>query len=272
MHFGVQEDASINNSGDIANIGFIVGSRGVAVIDTGGSPAVGRGLKEAVDKITRLPILYVINTHVHPDHMMGNIVFQQPGVQFAGHASLPNAMLARGSFYLANLPRDVGGPNAAGAEIIPPSITVDQSLRLDLGDRILVLQAWPTAHTDNDLSVWDAQSSTLWTGDLLFRGRTPVVDGSLTGWLGVMDGLAAIPATVVVPGHGPLVTEWPQGLGDQRRYLSTIARDVRAVLARHGTIEQAVESGGQSERDKWLLFDAYNKRNVTAAFAELEWE
>ncbi len=87
-----------------------------------------------------------------------------------------------------------------------------------------------------------------------------------------MDGLASIPAKTVVPGHGPLVTEWPKGLDDQRRYLSAVAKDVRSVLARRGTIEQAVESGGQGERDHWLLFDAYNKRNVTAAFAELEWE
>lgn len=272
VHFGRQEDASEQNAGDIANIGFIVGNKGVAIVDAGGSPAVGQHLKEAVEKITSLPILYVVNTHVHPDHIMGNVVFQHGGVQFVGHSALPAALLARGSFYIMNLAKTVGQDNAAGAEIIAPMMTVDDSLRLDLGGRLLVLKAWPTAHTDNDLSVWDSQSATLWTGDLLFNKRTPVVDGSLNGWLTVMDGLAQIPAKTVVPGHGPLVVQWPQGLDDQRRYLLTVQKDVRAVIARHGTIEQAVESGGQSEKGKWLLFDAYNKRNVTAAFAELEWE
>ena len=168
--------------------------------------------------------------------------------------------------------RDIGKAAAMGAKVISPSLAVDGSVPLDLGGRQLMVQAWPTAHTDNDISIYDSQTQTLWTGDLVFRKRIPVVDGSLVGWLGVMDRLAAIPAKLAVPGHGPLITRWPDEMDAQRHYLMVVRDGVRDVIKAHGTMEQAMDKVGQSERDNWLLFDHYHRRNVSAAFAELEWE
>ncbi|MGN6704151.1 MAG: MBL fold metallo-hydrolase, partial [Burkholderiaceae bacterium] len=72
VHEGEQAETSAANRGDIANIGFVVGKRCVAVIDTGGSAAIGAALREAVRSRTGLPVCYVINTHMHPDHVFGN--------------------------------------------------------------------------------------------------------------------------------------------------------------------------------------------------------
>jgi quinoprotein relay system zinc metallohydrolase 2 len=271
-HFGRQENAFPFNRGDISNVGFIVGSKGVAVIDTGGSPFLGQQLMAAIRSLTALPILYVINTHVHQDHVMGNVVFNQPGVVFVGHASLAAAMQSRGEYYLKNLPRDVGEDDADHAAMVTPTLAVADTLTLDLGERIITLKSWPTAHTDNDLTVWDEHTKVLWASDLLFVNRIPALDGNLQGWLADLDGMALIPARLVVPGHGPLVSQWPQGLADQRRYLMGLRDDIRLIIAHHGTMEQAIQQAGQSEKDKWLLFDLYNRRNVAAAYAELEWE
>jgi hypothetical protein len=64
----------------------------------------------------------------------------------------------------------------------------------------------------------------------------------------------------------------PAAFEPEKRYLSTIATDVRALIKENKTLEQATEKAGFSEHDAWRLFDDYHVRNVTAAFAELEWE
>lgn len=271
VHSGVQEESSPQNLGDIANIGFIVGAKCVAVIDTGGSIAIGWKLRQAVENATRLPICFVINTHVHPDHIFGNAAFKGDHPVFVGHDKLPAAMATRGGNYLNALIRDVGAATQ-GSEIIFPTLTVKDVLELDLGGRRLTLQAWRTAHTDNDLSVFDEKTQTLWLSDLLFTGHIPVVDGSLKGWLSVLKELAGIKARHIIPGHGQPDPPWPQALQAESDYLNILLREVREAIKRRQTLQQAVDTVGLSQRDRWLLFDYFHRRNVTAAYAELEWE
>jgi quinoprotein relay system zinc metallohydrolase 2 len=271
VHRGVQADPSPANRGAIANIGFIVGGACVAVIDTGGSPPVGHALRSAVRAVTPLPICYVINTHVHPDHVFGNVAFAPDRPEFVGHAKLAAAMQARGRAYLAALKR-VLGPDAADAALIEPTRAVAGEVELDLGGRKLRLRAWPTAHTDHDLTVFDEKTGTLWLSDLLFVERIPVVDGSLRGWLEVLSELKRVPVRRVVPGHGPVTSDWPAAGAAQERYLRQLLVETRAALRAKKTLPEAVATVGGGERSRWLLFDAYHRRNVTAAFAELEWE
>lgn len=271
VHSGVQEESSPQNLGDIANIGFIVGAKCVAVIDTGGSIVVGERLRQAIKNITREPVCYVINTHVHPDHVFGNAAFKQDHPVFVGHDKLPAAMAARGGNYLNALKRDVGAATQ-GSEIILPTLTVKDVLELDLGGRRLTLKAWRTAHTDNDLTVFDEKTQTLWLADLLFTGHIPVVDGSLKGWLGVLKELPGIKARHIIPGHGRPDPPWPQALQGESDYLNILLREVREAIKRRQTLQQAVDTVGLSQRDHWLLFDSFHRRNVTAAYAELEWE
>jgi quinoprotein relay system zinc metallohydrolase 2 len=274
VHTGVHEDIAPSNHGDIANIGFIVGQTGVAVIDTGNTRALGERLKLAVREKTDLPIRYVINTHVHPDHIFGNAAFKGEGVQFVGHEKLARAMTERAPFYLETLKTFMGADAAAGIEVVTPTLTVSigAPIELDLGGRTLTVTAYPPAHTRTDITVLDNKTETLWSGDLVFLGRTPSLDGSLLGWIKVIGELRKVKAARVVPGHGPASAPWPQALDDEARYFGVLLRDVRAVLKKGGTIEEAIKTAGQEEKGKWALFDDYNARNVTEAFTELEWE
>ena len=122
-----------------------------------------------------------------------------------------------------------------------------------------------------DLTVLDVTSGTLFAGDLVFLRHLPVLDGSLRGWLAVLDDLARVHARRVVPGHGP-VADWPDGLEDQRRYLLRLAHDIRAAIKAGETIGVVASRAAEVERMRWELFDAGNARNATAAYAELEWE
>jgi hypothetical protein len=68
------------------------------------------------------------------------------------------------------------------------------------------------------------------------------------------------------------VSEWPVALADQRRYLQTLATDVRALVTSGKSITAATETAAGAERSRWQLFDDFNARNATAAFSEIEWE
>jgi quinoprotein relay system zinc metallohydrolase 2 len=272
VHKGHHALFSPENAGDISNAGFIVGKDTVAVVDTGGSAHVGAELKLAIRAVTDLPIRYVINTHMHPDHVFGNAAFADDASAFVGHAKLARGLAARSERYLA-VNKDLMGEAAfAGTRIILPNVAVEDRMTIDLGGRTLELEAEKTAHTDNDLIVRDTATGTVFLGDLLFSEHIPTLDGSIRGWLALMERLSAVPAARVVPGHGPPSMPWPDAAKPLQRYLDHVATDVRRLIKENRTLSEATDTAGLSEKGAWLLFDDYHKRNVSAAFAELEWE
>ncbi len=273
VHEGRYELFTPRNFGNVSNTGFIVGRDGVAVIDTGGSPRVGADLLKAIRAQTDLPITFVINTHMHPDHVFGNAAFVDEKPTFVGHRKLPRALAARARRYLKANEELLGKEAFDGTQIIAPTLLVEDKLKVDLGDRVLILEAHKTAHTDNDVTVYDKQTGTLFLGDLLFAKHVPALDGSIRGWLALLDQLSQRKDVArVVPGHGPASVDWPDAFAAEKRYLARIADDVRTFIEQGRTLAQAAKEAGLSEKDAWLLFDAYHARNVSAAFAELEWE
>ncbi|WP_230786410.1 quinoprotein relay system zinc metallohydrolase 2 [Aurantimonas coralicida] len=269
---GLVAETTPDNHGAIANLGFIVGADSVAMIDSGGSVADGEAALAAIRAVTDMPVRYLINTHMHPDHVFGNQVFAAAGVTIIGHAKLPAALGARAEHYRSSMREQLGPEAAEAVTVTLPGETVADTRRLDLGGRILELRAWPTAHTDNDLTVFDEQTGTLFAGDLVFMAHVPVLDGSLKGWLARIGDLRDLPAERVVPGHGPASAPWPQALEAEAAYLEALAADLRAAIAAGVPLSEAVETAGAGEAGRWEVFDAFNARNATAGFAELEWE
>lgn len=278
IHVHVGQIAQFEDSPDgwIANLGFIVGRDSIAVIDAGASRAQGQALFAAIRRISDKPISHLVITHMHPDHAFGAGVFAEAGATVIGHERLTSALQGRGQAYLDNLTRLYGPGPMIGTQVVLPDVAVGGSLDIDLGGRVLTLTATGPAHSDNDLMVRDSATGTLFAGDLVFRGLTPIVDGSLPGWLDWMDTAQdAGPAGPIVPGHGPVARDWPDAVAAQQDFLSALAAQTRQAIAAGLPLSRAVPvivDAMQPFAGQWASFPDSVARDATAAFKELEWE
>jgi quinoprotein relay system zinc metallohydrolase 2 len=272
MHQGALEIYAPQNHGDISNLGLVVGQKCAALVDSGGSPMVGEQALKALRAITPLPLCAVIFTHMHLDHVFGSTALSGEHPLWFAHQHMPNALSQRLDSYRKHVSEDLADPSQGKPGAIIPDHLVADRFEIDLGGRKLTLKAWPTAHTDNDLSVMDEESGTLFTGDLCFREHMPVLDGSLKGWLEVIDGLAALPARHVVPGHGPVAATVGEALAAEREYLQNLTASVKNEIAQGHRLRQAVDDLATANHGDWKLFDEFQSRNVTTAYTQMEWD
>lgn len=260
--------------GHIANLGVVIGDS-VAVIDSGVSRAQGQQLYAAIRRLTDRPISHVILTHMHPDHVMGTQVFVEAGAKVVGHRALSQSLQLRGAGYLDGLVRLYGDKAILGTELSRVDIAVVDQMRLDLGGRELRLTPTATAHSDNDLTVFDPVAGVLFAGDLLFRQLTPVVDGSLTGWLEWQSEMPQPMPRVIVPGHGDIATSWEEAVTAQADFLNALAeatrRQIDLGLPMSEAVPEIVEDMAPLSPG-WAAYPETVARDATAAYKELEWQ
>ena len=281
VHYGKHENIyEGSNIGDIANLGFIIGDESIAVIDTGGSHQVGEALKLAIKKISKKPIKYVINTHVHQDHIFGNTAFISDETIIYGHFNLKKALQERGSQYIRQVSE--AGDKVKGTRIIFPHIIIAETspdqvkklsneITIDLGNRKLLLTSHSTAHTYSDASVFDLKTKTFFVGDLVSDERAPTMDGLVKNWIKVLNEIEKIDFKIMVPGHGKIQKD-NTALKKTRTYLQVLYDDVIDALKKDMPAEKVIKIAAQTEKDKWILFDRVNPGNVVRTFMRYEWE
>lgn len=272
VHRGAIAEPNPANRGDTSNLGFIIGETSVAVVDTGTARWMGEALWRAIRAETSKPVSHVILTHMHPDHVLGASPFAEAGAAVVGHANLSRALSDRQANYLESLALLVGAEVMLGTRAVPVDLAIENTAEIDLGGRVLEIQAWQMAHTGTDLTVLDEVSGTFFAGDLIFDIHTPALDGRLRGWRAVLDRLGGEAFRQVVPGHGGPVLDWLDGLAPMQRYLNVLETDTRAAIDAGQRLGEAVEEIAAEEAEHWQLFEAYNPRNATVAFTELEWD
>lgn len=200
---GSTENFAMSNGGDIVNVAFIVTEAGVVLIDTGISRRYGEALRAAIGRVTERPIVLVINTHHHPDHVFGNQAFGD--VPIASLARTRELLAEQGAAFADNLYRLLGDW-MRGTEVLLPGETLEPGVREIGGHRLRMLAF--SGHTGADLAILDETTGVLFAADLVFYQRaltTPQTPG-LQVWLDDLAALEKLPYALLVPGHGPVAS------------------------------------------------------------------
>ena len=272
VHFGKQEDSNTVNKGDIANIGFIIGSKSIAVIDTGGTPEIGKSLLKKIKEISKLPISHIIITHSHPDHFFGTQELINNNTIVLGHEKLERALINNFEFYKNLQFNLIKQESIKQAKLIVPNQTVKVGSieTIDVGNREIEIQAWKSGHTDNDLSIYDKKTKFFWSENIFIQ-RIPSIRASIKGWKSNLDETLKMDIDTIIPGHGPLKKK-NEAINPMMNYFDRLIKEVRKFHKTGKTLKETQNLAAPKNKEKWLLFDSYHSSNITKTFTELEWE
>ncbi|APV42851.1 MULTISPECIES: quinoprotein relay system zinc metallohydrolase 1 [Pseudomonas] len=226
------------NGGNIVNTGFIVTEQGVVVIDTGPSKRYGEAMRKAIAATTDKPVIEVLLTHHHPDHVLGNQAFSD--VPISALAGTTELLHQQGDAMAENMYRLVGDW-MRGTEVVLPTRTLIPGVRsfgnhdlrlLDLG-----------GHTGADLAILDQKTGVLFAGDLVFYQRALTTPNSpgLSVWLADIATLQGLPWTLIVPGHGPVARD-QQPFEQMRDYLTWLDQLMRDGAANGSDMAEMIRS------------------------------
>jgi glyoxylase-like metal-dependent hydrolase (beta-lactamase superfamily II) len=270
-----------------SNAGLIVGDGRSLLVDTlFDLDLTARMLDEMAAQTSAAPVGTVVNTHANGDHCYGNteVTKRWDDVEIVAStacaeemAHVPPAMLAA----LNEAPGEIGDLfrsyfgefNFAGIELEPPTRTFDGRIELDVAGRAVELIEVGPAHTAGDVLVHLPDAQTVYTGDILFIGGTPIVwAGPLSNWIAACDLMLAMDVETVVPGHGPLTDT--TGIVAVRDYLAFVEAEASGRFeAGVDAFDAAREIGrllGADERFSGLGEFGRIAVNVEAVYRELD--
>jgi cyclase len=267
---GVYAAVSPDRSKAGSNAGFIVGSNGVAVVDTFTNVASARALLAEIRKVTNLPIRFVINTHYHLDHTGGNAAFVDTGATILAQRNL------RGWERTENL--KFFGPNpkpedkARVESLVLPDMVYSDAVDIYLGSRLLQVR-YMLGHTGGDSVIIVPDANVVFSGDLVWQHHLPnLIDATTDAWIKSVDKLLADhPTATFVSGHGDVATV--QDVRDFREYLITLREDVGKAQDAGKQGQELVSAVTAELKDKygsWGFFDYFVSRNIAQTAAELK--
>lgn len=266
---GVLAEPDAKNAGRVVNTGFIVGRRGVVVIDSGANLRQGKAILAAIRQVTRRPVILLIDTHPHPQNVLGNAAFARRRIPILATAMTAEKMNERCPRCLEHLTASVGAEAMAGSEIVLPQQRITAETTVDLGDRRVRVIPTGWGHSEGDLVVLDEPSGVLFTADLVYAGQIPhLSEARIEGWLKALDLLLTLPARQVVPGRGPLGT--PQAIEDFRRYLATLYACVVADYRAGRTLDETLNRLDLSEFHNWQGYAERHPLNIQHVWYEIE--
>jgi glyoxylase-like metal-dependent hydrolase (beta-lactamase superfamily II) len=261
------ENDGLNN-----NLGFIVTSDGVLVINTGPSMRVAKALHAAIKSITPQPVKWAVNVNSQNHQWLGNGYFKSIGTTILAHREADRVMRDVGEIQVASN-KTILKEKAAGTTLTYPDELVDDKREIKLGNTVVQLLHFGQAHTPGDMVVWLPQQKIIYTGDIVYTERMlGVITISHSGkWVQVFDKLAQLDPNTIIPGHGR-PTNLERARKETRDYLFYLREEIGKSLERGDTLQDAVEKIDQSRFKHLANFDQLARRNANQVFLEMEKE
>ncbi len=265
---------AIENEGFISNAGVVITGKGVVIIDALGTPSLAAMLLQRIRKVTDQPIVKVILTHYHADHIYGLQVFKELGAEIIAPAGAldylnkPNAeaRLEERRFSLDPWVNEQ-------TYLVAPDVYAKENMRFDLGDVRFQLVPVGAAHSDGDMTIHVEPDRVLFSGDIIFEGRVPYLgDADTKRWLETLKRMETQGLVALIPGHGPAARNPDQAIRATRHYLERIREVMGKAVEEMIPFEEAYESADWSEFEKLPAFKAAHRRNAYQVYLSMEAE
>lgn len=261
------ENEGLNN-----NLGFIVTSEGVLVINSGPSVRVARALREAIRKITPQPVKWVVNVNSQNHNWLGNGYFKSLGATIVAHKEADRIMHEDCEAQRASSERLLK-EKAEGTKCTYPSELLDDKLEIKLGKTVIQLLHFGQAHTPGDIVVWLPQQKVVFTGDIVYTERMLVVlpISNSGNWVHAFDKLAQLDPNIIIPGHGH-PTNLMRARKETRDYLVYLRKEINKSL-NTGEMQYEAEDRIDQSGFKYLAnFELLARRNAGQIYLEMEKE
>lgn len=269
---GQAGDPSPDNRGRVGNVGFIVGTQGVLVVDTGPSYREGQMLLQAVRSATDRPVRLALVTHTRPEFLFGGGAMQAAGVPVAMHERCAMLMAARCEHCLERLQLEVGAEAMRGTAMYRPDRRFTASHAVEgLGREVRVMY-FGHSSGPGDIAVYDVPSGTLFAGGLLDHRRIPdIEDARLDGWRAALRAIRALGPERIVPGHGP-VGPAAEVIDGVERYLAQLEARTRELVKAGASLLTVPDDTELPEFKDWDGYETVHRRNASVAFLRIEQE
>jgi len=262
-----------DNAGFISNAGVIVTDEGVVIVDALGSPSLAYKLIQKIKKITDKPIVKVVVTHFHADHIYGLQVFKELGAEIISADGVYDYIDSDAATSRLEERRFSLDPwvNDKTVVVIPDRI-IDKSENFTLGGVNFILSFLGKAHSDGDLTLYVEDDRILFSGDIIFEGRVPFLGSSDSKhWLAALEEMELQGTQAVVPGHGPFAKD-PKSIALTRKYLAFIRNKMGVAVEDMIDFDEAYNEIDWSDYEKLPAFEATNRRNAFQVYLSMEAE
>lgn len=273
---GLDGELDEQTLGRTGNAGFIVGPRGVVVVDTGVSYRHGQELLAAIGSVTSLPVRRVFVTHARQEFVFGAAAFRERGLPVAMQARTARLMQARCDGCLKTLNRVLGEEVMRGTTMFKPDIEFDDPGEVSaatseaIGRPVRVL-TYGHSSGPGDIALLDASSATLFAGGLADHRRVPdVQDADMAGWRRALGGLSALGVRRLVPGHGGV--GGPETLNQVQHYLDRLEARLLELLRADAALSEVPDAASLPEFELWDQYAIVHRRNASILFVRMERE